>query len=62
MKAELARLQTAVDHAHRDIAEIKTDLRGLRGEARADFRLTWGALIVGFLGIAGLMARGFGWL
>ena len=27
-----------------------------------DFRLTWGAMIFGFIGLAGIMAKGFHWL
>ncbi len=76
MEARIAKVEASITHLERDVAEIRSDLRdvlselrGVRSElrdvrqdARADFRVTWGAMIAGFLGMAGLMARGFGWL
>ncbi len=62
MEARLARLEAHVGHIQTDIADIKADIRQVKDNARADFRVTWGGLIVGFLGMAGLLARGFGWL
>jgi hypothetical protein len=62
MGARIAKLEAAVEHIERDIGDIKTELRGLRGEARVDFRLLFGAIIAVALGIAGLMAKGFHWL
>lgn len=46
----------------RDVSDMRVELRQLRADQRADFRLTWGALIAIALGLAGLMAKGFGWL
>ncbi|MFZ5739075.1 MAG: hypothetical protein ACOY6K_19580 [Pseudomonadota bacterium] len=62
MGARIAKLEAAVEHIERDIGDIKTELRSLRGEARVDFRLLFGAIIAVALGIAGLMAKGFHWL
>lgn len=69
MEARVARLEAAVDHIERDVADIRVALRGhdakfdsMRDRMDRDFRLTWGAMIAGFLGLAGLMAKGFGWL
>ncbi len=62
MEARIARLEAHVGHIQTDIADIKADIRQVKDNARADFRVTWGGLIVGFLGMAGLLARGFGWL
>lgn len=44
------------------LGEIRQDIRDLSKTFDHHFYLTWGGLLVGFLGMAGLMARGFGWL
>lgn len=62
MEARVAKLEAAMEYVQRDMGEIKQDIREIKQDARTDFRVTWGALIVGFLGIASLMARGFGWI
>ena len=66
MALRIAKLETAVEHAQRDIAELRTDVRELRrdvaGIRTTDFRLLFGAIIAVALGLAGLMARGFHWL
>lgn len=49
-------------HVQRELSDIKADVRGLRTDARTDFRLLFGSLIAVALGLAGLMAKGFGWL
>ncbi|MDP2358680.1 MAG: hypothetical protein Q8M31_21855 [Beijerinckiaceae bacterium] len=45
-----------------DIAEVKEDGRDHRKATDRGFRILFGALIVAALGLAGLMAKGFGWL
>lgn len=60
--ATVARLESGVSHIRLDLGETKADVRGIRTEARSDFRLMFGALIAATLGLAALMARGFGWL
>lgn len=76
MEARVARLEADVDYIKRDIAEIKTILNGhggkfdgvrdridgLRDRTDRDFRILFGALTAASLGLAGLMAKGFGWL
>lgn len=62
LEARVAKLESTVEHIQRDIAELKADVRGIRADMRTDFRLTFGALIATALGLAGLMAKGFGWL
>jgi hypothetical protein len=44
----------------RDIADIKREHFHRRLES--DFRITFAAIIASNLGLAGLMAKGFGWL
>lgn len=62
MEARVAKLEAAVEHIQRDIADLKGDVRAIRSEARTDFRLLFAALIATALGLAGIMAKGFGWL
>lgn len=62
MEARIAKLEAAVQHIERDLGEIKSDVREIRRDARADFRLQFGATIAVALGLAALMAKGFGWL
>lgn len=69
MEARVARLEASVEHIERDIADIKTTLRGhdgkfdgLRDRMDRDFRIQFAALIAVALGLAGLLARGFHWL
>lgn len=62
MEARIARLEATIEHAQRDISDIKQDVREMRSSMRTDFLITWGGLIAGILGLAGLMAKGFHWL
>lgn len=62
MEARVAKLEASVGYIEREITDIKTEVRGLRSDARTDFRLTFGALIAVAIGLAGLMAKGFGWI
>ena len=62
MEARVAVLEAHVGHIETDIADIKRDLGGLRDNARTDFRILFGALIAVALGLAGLLAKGFGWI
>jgi hypothetical protein len=69
MEVRVARLETSVEHIERDIAEMKVDARSmrqsidqLRDRVEADFRITWAGIMALGLGLAGLMAKGFGWL
>jgi hypothetical protein len=76
MEERVARLEAGVEHIGRDLGEIKNDARLMRQEIgglrdrvdllrdrlEADFRITWVGIIASNLGLAGLMAKGFGWL
>jgi hypothetical protein len=62
MEARVARLEASVEHIERDIAEMKIDGRSLRDRVERDFRITWAGIMALGLGLAGLMAKGFGWL
>ncbi len=62
MEARIARLESDVEYIKRDIAEIKADLKDFRAEVRQDAHILWAALFAVALGLAGMMAKGFGWL
>lgn len=62
MESRVAKLEAAMEHVQRDLGEIKTDIREIKRDARGDFRLIFGALIAVALGLAGMMAKGFGWV
>lgn len=62
MEARIAKLEASMSHIERDIGELRSDVRELKRDQRADFRLTFGALIGVALGLAGLLAKGFHWL
>lgn len=69
MEARVAKLEASMEFAQRELGEIKTTLRGhdgkfdgVRDRMERDFRILFGAMIAATLGLAGLMAKGFGWL
>ncbi|MBF8746868.1 hypothetical protein IRZ74_14660 [Pseudomonas monteilii] len=62
MEARVARLETHVEYIRRDLDVIVADLSEHRKETRSDFRILFGALITTALGLAALMAKGFGWI
>lgn len=73
MEARVAKLESDVEFIKRDIADIKQDVRDMRTELkndlkeirceiRSDFRTVWAGMFAIALGLAGMMAKGFGWL
>ncbi|MBU0601103.1 MAG: hypothetical protein KKD25_01720 [Gammaproteobacteria bacterium] len=50
MEARIARLEAHIEHIREDVSSIKVDIRILLG-----------MIIAAALGLAGLMAKGFGW-
>ena len=58
MEARIAKLESEAHHIQSDIAKIKTDVR----ELRSDNKILLGTIIAASLGLAGIMAKGFGWL
>lgn len=62
MEARLAKLEAFAEHSVREMAELRADVREIKRDQRADFKLQFGALIAATVGLAGLMAKGFGWL
>jgi hypothetical protein len=43
------------------LSEIKQDLKDIRSDQRADFRLLFGCIVTVGLDLAGLIAHGFHW-
>jgi hypothetical protein len=69
MDGRVARIESDISYIKRDIQDIKgdikdvrSDIKDIRTDMRTDFRITFGALIAVALGLAGIMARGFGWM
>ncbi|EOY0372948.1 hypothetical protein NLW14_004237 [Klebsiella pneumoniae] len=62
LEVRVAKLESDIAHIQRDVSEIKSDIKELRSCLRNDFRLIFGAIIAVALGLAGVMAKGFGWL
>lgn len=69
MDGRVARIESDISYIKRDIQDLKGDIKDVRGDIRdirtdmrTDFRITFGALIAVALGLAGIMARGFGWM
>lgn len=66
MEARVAKLESAVEFIQRDISDIRTDIKEMRGDISSirttDFRILFGAIVTVALGLAGIMAKGFGWL
>ena len=58
----LARIEVRVERIERDIAEIKGDIRLLRGTLYGGTGSLWVAIIASDIVLAGLLAKGFGWL
>lgn len=62
MEARIAKLEAAVGCIQGDIHELKEDVRSIRRGMSTDFRILFGTIISVTLGLAGVMAKGFGWL
>lgn len=50
--------QTSVENR---LGSLDSRLGRLDDKVDRNFVVTWGGMIVGFVGLAGLMAKGFGW-
>lgn len=62
MEPRVAKLEALYEGTAKDVADLKADLREMRRDMRSDFRVLFGAIIAVALGLAGIMAKGFGWL
>ena len=62
LEPRVAKVEAAVEHIERDIADIKAEMRTMRANARSDFRLLFGTIISVALGLAALLSKGLHWL
>lgn len=66
IKSDLKALDQAVRQfgldVNKEFRTVDSEFKSVRSEAKGDFHKLFGALIFATLGLAGLMAKGFGWL
>ncbi|HEE0833639.1 TPA: hypothetical protein R6379_002916 [Klebsiella pneumoniae] len=62
MESDISYIKRDINDVKDDIKDVRNDIKDIRKDMKGDFRLTFGALIAVALGLAGLMARGFGWI
>lgn len=62
IKSDLSHIKRNIQDLKGDIKDVRGDIRDIRTDMRTDFQITFGALIAVALGLAGIMARGFGWM
>ncbi|MFY7960264.1 MAG: hypothetical protein ACOVVK_09325 [Elsteraceae bacterium] len=62
MEARIAKVEAGIEHLVRETQSMRADIRDIRSEHRADFRLTWGGMIALAIGLAAMMAKGFKWI
>ena len=62
LEARVAKLEATAEHIDKTLEGVQIDMRELRRQVTENLKITVGALIFVALGLAGLMARGFGWV
>ena len=62
METRIAKLESDVDNIKTTLVRIWDDLRDFRTGFNRDIRILLAALISSTLGLAWIMAKGFGWL
>lgn len=62
MEARVAKLEALAESTDRRLSQIEGDLRSMLRWGMAAFILTWGGIIALGIGLAAMMAKGFGWL
>ena len=58
----VTRLEVTCERILDELRELRSEMREMRRVATADFRILFGAIIAASLGLAGVMANGFGWI
>ena len=58
----VARMASDSENIKSTLKYIKNDVCEIKRDARSDFRILFGALIVAVLGLAGIMSKGFEWI
>ncbi|HCM7227019.1 TPA: hypothetical protein N3282_002399 [Klebsiella aerogenes] len=62
MESDISYIKRDISDVKDDIKDVRNEIKDIRNDMKSDFRLTFGALIAVALGLAGIMARGFGWI
>lgn len=62
MESRLVKLETPVECIRRDLDGIRMDVLEHRNEIRSDFRILFSVLISATVGLAAIVAKGFGWV
>ena len=62
LETMVSRLDALLEVSEKRLALLEQDVREHRHNMRVEFRVSYGVMIAGFWGLAGIMARGFGWL
>ncbi|KHN59675.1 hypothetical protein BA188_15620 [Aeromonas hydrophila] len=62
MGKDISYIQRDLRDVRDDIKDLRGDMKDIRQDMRTDFRVLFGALIAGIIGLCGVMASGFGWL
>ncbi|HDU5937099.1 TPA: hypothetical protein RFW12_000550 [Klebsiella variicola] len=62
MESDISYIRRDISDVKDDIKDVRNEIKDIRNDMKSDFRLTFGALIAVALGLAGIMARGFGWI
>ena len=58
----VARLEVTCERILDELRELRSEMRDLRRTASSDFRILFSAIIAVALGLASVMANGFGWI
>lgn len=61
LEIRIAKIEIHLDYLKQNVDKIKTDIEDIKKSNQTDFRILFGALITVTIGLAGLMAKGFGW-
>lgn len=62
VRGEFKSVRDEFKSVHAEFKNVRDELKEQRELHHKDFRIIFGALITVALGLAGLMAKGFGWL
>lgn len=62
MESRVAILETKIENIAKDVADVKIDLRAVRGEAWSQFRWQLGFVLGTFVTLLLALAKGFHWI
>jgi len=62
MESDISYIKRDISDLKVDLKDVKTEMKDIRMDMRNDFRILFGAIIAVTLGLASIMAKGFGWL